>query len=214
MALPKYSQYDTPESNILALLAAQAGPNPPIGQEAFAVLAAKALLNIFASVGFTQADADKLYAKLVKNLADLPDKEQALANIGGAKNTPFLQGLSTLENGIVVKTPTGAAARQIEVSSAMDIANSDGQSGNPKLSLVNALEQAAVAVGSMGDDYAWVKRGGAIVGVSLRDNSFGAVPLSIAVGRAYIVLANTQAVFAHQIVIDGQLEIEGCLSGV
>lgn len=164
--IPEYSQYTTAEDNLLKLLAIQATPNPPIGQEDFKVLAAKAILNLFAAAGgtLTEAQANGLYAKLASNLADLPNKEQALANIGGAPNTPFLQSLASLAGGIVVKRNDGTAVVRTLVStgSGVIITEAAGNSGNPTITLDAKLQQVASAL--LGEGSILIQDGGQLIG--------------------------------------------------
>jgi hypothetical protein len=104
MAIPIYDQFTTAEQNLIDLLVVQAGVNPPIGREDFAVLAVKAILNLYApaSGSITLDLANSLYLKIALNLSDVPNKLQALANLGGVSvgdaNASFLKIANNLSD--------------------------------------------------------------------------------------------------------------------
>lgn len=194
MALPIYNQFTSAEQNVLDLLAAQAGPNPPIGQEAFTVLITKAVLNIFQPAGgsLTEATADTRYLRLANSLSDIPNKPQALANIGGMPRSEFLNELVALGGGYVVRRGDGrAASRVLQAGAGITVVNGNGDGGNTVISLTNPVAP-----------------------VDLTSATYGGVPLQVDSGTTFTVLENTQAPFAHQINVDGELVVEGVLYSV
>ena len=210
MALPVYNQVTSPEQNLLELLAAQATPNPPIGQEAFAVLATKAILNLFAA---ENANTGGEYLQKTNNLSDVADPLQALANIGGMQRSVFLESLAALVGGIVVKRNDGTAAvRTLEAGAGLSVTNGNGDGGNPSVGLDTRLAQVNAA--NLQELWGLVYRDGIVQGMSLMSVNFGAVPLAIAAGERYEVLANTQSPFSSPIEVDGELVIDGVLYSV
>ena len=194
MALPIYNQFSSAEQNVLQLLAAQAGPNPPIGQEAFAVLITKAVLNIFQPAGgtLTEATADVRYLRRANSLSDVPNPQQALANIGGMPRSEFLTELVGVGGGYLVKRGDGSAAsRVLQAGAGITVANGDGDSGDTVISLDSP-----------------------VVPVDLTSATYGAIPLKVDFGIRFTVLENTQAAFAFPIEVDGELVIEGVLYSV
>jgi hypothetical protein len=210
MAIPVYNQVTSPEQNLLELLAAQVTPNPPIGQEAFAVLATKAILNLFAA---ETANTGSDFLQKANNLSDVANPLQALANIGGMQRSVFLESLAALSGGILVKRNDGTAAvRTLEVGAGLTVANPNGDAGNPTVGLGNRLAQVNAA--TLQDLWGFVYRDGVVMGMSLLAANFGAVPLAIAAGERYEVLANTQSPFSSPIDIDGELVVDGVLYSV
>lgn len=210
MPIPVYNQITSPEQNLLELLAAQATPNPPIGQEAFAVLATKAILNLFSQEsGNTGAE----FLQKANNLSDVANPLQALANIGGMQRSVFLEALAALSGGIVVKRNDGTAAvRTLEAGAGLSVTNGNGDGGNPSVGLDTRMAQVNAA--TLQELWGFVYRDGVVTGMSLLGANFGAVPLAIAAGERYEVLANTQIPFAATIDIDGELVIDGVLYSV
>jgi len=210
MALPVYNQVTSPEQNLLELLAAQQVPNPPIGQEAFAVLATKAILNLFAE---QNGNTGEEFLQKANNLSDVADPLQALANIGGLQRTVFLESLSALAGGILVKRSDGTSAvRTLGVSAGLTVANANGDAGNPSVGLGTRLAQVNAAV--MQELWGFVYRDGIVKGMSLLGSNFGAVPLAIPAGGRFEVFANTQSPFSFPIEVDGELVVDGVLYSV
>lgn len=215
MALPKYNQATSPEQNVLDLLNAQGSPNPPIGQEEFAVLITKAVLNLFAPEGggLTEAIADGRYLRKALNLSDVNNPEQALSNIGGMPRNEFLLALSSLTAGFIVKRLDGSSAsRQLVGGSGIGITNSDGDAGNPVISVGERLSQVNSAL--LQELWGFVYRNGQVGGESLVGASFGAAPINIAEGLSFEVIENTQCPYAETINVDGDLIIDGLLYSV
>lgn len=210
MSLPTYNQVTSPEQNLLDLLAAQSSPNPPIGQEAFAVLAAKAILNLFAAAS---GGVTGEYLTKANSLSDVANPTQALANIGGMPRSAFVEALAALAGGIVVKRADGTAAVRTLVSGdGLSVANGDGNAGNPTVSVSPRLAQVNAA--SLQDLWGFVYRDFQVRGMSLIGASFGCAPLTIASGDKFEVFANTQCPFAAPINVDGELVIDGILYSV
>lgn len=211
MDIPVYNQVTSPEQNLLELLAAQAVPNPPIGQEAFAVLVTKAVLNLFATASSGPVAGDFL-AK-VNNLSDVQNKPQALANIGGMPRSVFLESLVAISNGLMVKRSDGTTiGRTLEAGAGLTIANPAGDAGNPLIAVSPRLAQVNAA--SLQELWGFVYRSGQVSGMSLLAANFGAVPLVVSAGKRYEVLPNTQSPFAHTIEVDGELVVDGVLYSV
>lgn len=210
MAVPIYNQVTSPEQNLLELLAAQATPNPPIGQEAFAVLATKAILNLFSEQNGNTGEG---FLQKANNLSDVTDPVQALANIGGMQRTVFLESLAALAGGILVKRNDGTAAvRTLQVSTGLTVTNGNGDAGNPTVGLGVRLAQVNAA--AMQELWGFVYRDGMMKGMSLVGTNFGAVPLAISTGGKFEVLANTQSPFSVPIEVDGELVVDGILYSV
>lgn len=211
-----YNQFTTPEQNLIDLLRKQGGPNPLIGQEAFAVLATKAILNVSQPSGgsLTETQGDARYLRQSQNFSDVPNKPQALANIGGLAATPFLLALAAIGAGIVVKKGDGTAtARTLATSgSGLSIANPSGDAGNPTFSLATLLQQISAL--TLLDGQGIIRNGVNLAAVSLRDSSIGGVPTYVPAGRTYSVIAETQCPFTFTIDVDGQMNIDGLLYSV
>jgi len=152
------------------------------------------VLNIFQPAGgsLTEATADERYLGKANSLSDIPNPQQALANIGGMPRTDFLTGLVGLGGGYVVRRGDGSAAsRVLQAGAGITVVNGDGDSGNTIIGLDSP-----------------------VVPVDLTSATYGAVPLEVDFGIRFTVLENTQAPFAFPIEVDGELVVEGVLYSV
>ena len=212
MAVPIYDQVTSPEQNLLNLLAVQASANPVLGQEAFAVLVTKAVLNLFSASNTGIAESGSYLTK-ADNLSGISNPLQALANIGGMARSSFVDGLAGINDGIVVKKLDGTSvARTLVAGSGIVVTEGKGNAGDPTISVSARLSQLDSTL--LQDLWGFVYRSGNVNGMSLLSASLGNAPLKIAAGSKFEVILNTQCVFLAPMDVDGELIIDGVIHSV